>query len=253
MVEYTCKKCLKIFKKKYNYDIHKNKKIPCDKYYNCEFCNYKNKNKKLLQKHLDKQNCYSTDKIIELIENKRKIQKENLSLEEQIKELKKEMEELKTNKNIITNNIIPIQITNSINIQNEIILNDENENEKNKGILYLIQPAELIDTKRFKIGRSNKTSLDRVRSYRKGTRYLCIFECDDPVNTEKVLIEKFNERFKLIAGNEYFEGDEKEVRDVFIKTFNEINYIYKSSMDTPSGDVEEVKNNKCGHSVDKII
>lgn len=32
----------------------------------------------------------------------------------------------------------------------------------NKGIIYLIQPSELVGTNRYKIGCSTKTSLDRV-------------------------------------------------------------------------------------------
>ena len=49
------------------------------------------------------------------------------------------------------------------------------------GILYLVQPSELRNTFRFKIGRSSKFDLSRVRSYRNGTRYLCIMECIDDI------------------------------------------------------------------------
>jgi hypothetical protein len=33
-----------------------------------------------------------------------------------------------------------------------------------KGIIYLIQPAELIGTNRYKIGMSNKLNLDRCKT-----------------------------------------------------------------------------------------
>jgi hypothetical protein len=41
-----------------------------------------------------------------------------------------------------------------------------------KGIVYIIQPAELIGTKVYKIGMSNEKSLSRCASgYKVGTRY----------------------------------------------------------------------------------
>mgnify|MGYP006090550431 CR=1 FL=1 len=44
---------------------------------------------------------------------------------------------------------------------------------KMEGIIYLIQPAELVGTNRYKIGCSKKPNLDRVKKgYKKGTRYL---------------------------------------------------------------------------------
>jgi len=44
-----------------------------------------------------------------------------------------------------------------------------------KGIIYLIQPAELVGTKRYKIGCSSKNNLERCRNgYKKGTRFMDI-------------------------------------------------------------------------------
>ena len=85
-------------------------------------------------------------------------------------------------------------------------------------ILYLVQPVILLKTNRYKIGRSQQNNLNRIRSYGSGSRYLSIFECDDDVYIEKILIDKFNKHFKKIGGNEYFEGDEHEMLDVFIQT-----------------------------------
>ena len=73
------------------------------------------------------------------------------------------------------------------------------------GIIYLIQPTKLIGTNRFKIGCSGNTSLDRCRhGYKKGSRYICIMECVKPFALEKNIIKDFNDKFKLIAGNEYY-------------------------------------------------
>ena len=83
-------------------------------------------------------------------------------------------------------------------------------------IFYLIQPAELIGTMRFKIGYSKKSDFERIRkAYKMGTRYINVQEVQNPFEIEKKLIELFNEKFKLIAGREYFEGDETEMKNEF--------------------------------------
>ncbi len=83
------------------------------------------------------------------------------------------------------------------------------------GIVYLVQPSTLLQTDRYKVGRSSKNDLSRLKSYLKGTRYLCIHECVDDVLFERQLLERFNSMFELIAGNEYFRGDELQMIDQF--------------------------------------
>jgi hypothetical protein len=88
----------------------------------------------------------------------------------------------------------------------------------NKGIIYLIQPAELFDTQRYKIGCSKNTELERVKKgYKKGTRYILIMKCHDPYVVENNIKKIFNEKFKLIAGCEYFEGNEEIMKEEFLK------------------------------------
>lgn len=70
--------------------------------------------------------------------------------------------------------------------------------------VYLIQPTELINTHRYKVGMSNLTNLSRMKSYKSGTKYLCICECFDPYKLEQIILQEFRKRFTLIAGNEYF-------------------------------------------------
>jgi len=97
----------------------------------------------------------------------------------------------------------------------------------NNGIIYLIQPTELIGTNRYKIGCSENTELNRVKKgYKKGTRYIYIIECNDPFVLEKNIKKTFNEKFKLIAGYEYFEGDEKSMKEEFLKLTNIYSNIY---------------------------
>ena len=86
------------------------------------------------------------------------------------------------------------------------------------GIVYLVQPAELVGTNRYKIGCSaDSESLKRiVNGYKKGTRYLHICDCVDHVDAEKQLICVFKTKFSLIAGHEYFQGDEIDIRTCFV-------------------------------------
>lgn len=87
------------------------------------------------------------------------------------------------------------------------------------GILYFIQPAELVGTTRFKVGCSTKNDLSRVKSYKAGTRMIMILQCEDPFLLEQKVLIEFNGQFHKIAGNEYFEGDESVMRKVFYDTY----------------------------------
>lgn len=87
-----------------------------------------------------------------------------------------------------------------------------------RGIVYFIQPVELLGTSRYKVGCSYEPTLKRpMRGYKKGSRYLIIMECDDPRKLEKLLLTEFHRKFTCIAGNEYFEGDENDMKQEFQK------------------------------------
>jgi hypothetical protein len=94
----------------------------------------------------------------------------------------------------------------------------------NKGMIYLIQPAELVGTDRYKIGCSKEPSLKRCnKGYKKNSRYLIIEECSNPMLLEDKIKKKFNEKFNLIAGNEYFQGNEDEMKKEFRKIIDDFN------------------------------
>lgn len=100
-----------------------------------------------------------------------------------------------------------------------------------KGIIYLIQPAELIGTSRYKIGCSNKPDLDRCKNgYKKGSRYICIMECNNPLVLERIIKTSFNYRFNLIAGCEFYEGDENEMYLLFSDLVNKHKQKYISNL-----------------------
>jgi hypothetical protein len=89
--------------------------------------------------------------------------------------------------------------------------------------VYLVQPCELVGTNRYKIGMSNQDNLNRLKSYKNGSRYLCFFEQSNALKIEKQIKEEFNKKYKLIAGKEYFQSDdEKEM----IKLFTNIVFGY---------------------------
>jgi len=88
-----------------------------------------------------------------------------------------------------------------------------------KGIVYFIQPVELIGTGRYKIGHSSKTTLERCNTgYKKGSRYINIQECFEPFKLETKLKLEFKNKFTLIGGTEYFAGNEQQMKKLFNDT-----------------------------------
>jgi hypothetical protein len=70
------------------------------------------------------------------------------------------------------------------------------------GIIYFIQPAELVRINKYKIGCSKNDNLDRCKKgYKKNTRFICIMECNDPFELERKIKHQFNIKFKLFCGH----------------------------------------------------
>lgn len=89
----------------------------------------------------------------------------------------------------------------------------------NRGNVYLIQPAELLGTNRYKIGCSSTSGLTRVKNgYKVGTRYIQVNECNRPYEVEKELKTEFRKEFLLVCGSEWFEGNQTAM----ILKFNQI-------------------------------
>lgn len=103
-----------------------------------------------------------------------------------------------------------------------------NKEIMNKGIIYFLQPSELVGTNRYKIGCSRSLDLRRCNNgYRKGSIYICIMQCVNPFILEKNIKKEFKKEFKLISGTEYFEGNEK----IMVKKFKEIINEYEKTND----------------------
>jgi hypothetical protein len=98
-----------------------------------------------------------------------------------------------------------------------------------KCIIYFIQPAELIGTDRYKIGCSGDPNLDRCNNvYTKGSRYICIMECNNPFELKRKIKNNFLVNFKLLCGYDFFSGNENHILNEFI----EITRLHQHSIDS---------------------
>lgn len=112
-------------------------------------------------------------------------------------------------------------------------------NNNYSGVVYIVQPTQLVglDKQRYKVGCSNEPSLTRCsKGYLKGTRYLCIMECLNPLKVEREIKKKFNSGYKLIAGAEFFELKEDQTETDIIKSFFDI--VISSRMEDEARDME---------------
>lgn len=100
------------------------------------------------------------------------------------------------------------------------------------GTIYFVQPAELVGTNRFKIGCSSKNDLKRCKNgYKKGTRFLIIMECAEPFVLEQELKKAFNTKFTLLAGKEYFQGNESDMQKTFLEVVSNAAQLPKPSVE----------------------
>jgi hypothetical protein len=97
--------------------------------------------------------------------------------------------------------------------------------------IYLLQEREFIKTKEdiYKVGRTEKQNLERFNQYPKGSNLLFHMICNDNKNIEKQVISLFKKKFELRKdiGNEYFEGEYKNMIDIIYSTINEEKDIVK--------------------------
>tara|TARA_Y100000816_G_scaffold292539_1_gene288464 strand:+ start:1396 stop:2181 length:786 start_codon:yes stop_codon:yes gene_type:complete len=94
-------------------------------------------------------------------------------------------------------------------------------------LVYLVIPTELCDTGRAKLGRSNKNTYDRIRTYGKDAKLLGIMSVENSIFVEKRLKDRFKTKFKSFK-KEYFEGDINEMRTEFLDV------VYQCYRDTPT-------------------
>ena len=95
-----------------------------------------------------------------------------------------------------------------------------------QGCVYLVQPDILIGTNRYKIGLTKQNDFSRSS---KNIRVLNIRGCNNPDFILNKIKESFKQIFKLIARNEYFEGDEISMINTFNKIVNDNEYNVDAS------------------------
>ena len=84
------------------------------------------------------------------------------------------------------------------------------------GIVYLVQPVQLVDTDRYKLGCSRESGTKRVDvGYNDGTVVHIVEHVDNPFEVERTLVQRFNELFRCVGGREYFAGDIKQMLKCF--------------------------------------
>ena len=105
-----------------------------------------------------------------------------------------------------------------------------------RGIVYLIQPAEYVGSNVCKVGHSKSPELSRCKNgYKKGTRFLTIMECNDPLIIERNILNSFRNKFNLVNGREYFSGDMNNMRADFLRIVCEhttVNIIENKTIDS---------------------
>ncbi len=88
--------------------------------------------------------------------------------------------------------------------------------------IYLLQEREFIKTKEhvYKVGMTKKENYERFNQYPKGSVLLFQIICDNCKNIENQVIKLFKQNFKLRKdiGNEYFEGEYKNMIDIIYST-----------------------------------
>jgi hypothetical protein len=95
----------------------------------------------------------------------------------------------------------------------------------NEGLIYLIQPTELIGTGRYKIGYSRFPSIKRLKSgYAVDTIIYLAAACPNAKDVETVLLRKFRLEFERVGQGEYFKGDVYKMRSM---VWEEINQQYQ--------------------------
>lgn len=219
MSDYVCNLCNSSFTTNYGLNKHINKKIKCftEKTdtigkFQCDSCNKCFTKNQTLIKHIAV-SC-------PIIKNKEKKKKYNDNMQGQIDELKEMV-------NILKNTVdeLKVMVIDTISKKTETIYVPKLIDNNNiiTGNIYLIQPEELLQTNRYKIGCSTKNDLSRVNSYKKKSRYLYIAECINPYTLEANIKSVFNNKYTLIAGKEYFEGDEKDIVNDFVQIVNDYN------------------------------
>jgi len=116
-----------------------------------------------------------------------------------------------------------------------------------EGYVYLLQPELVLNTNKYKIGCAGGNTLKRIKCYGKNSIIYITYRCNNYVELEKKLIKEFKTNYKLIQGNEYFEGNIINMKKSFIYIINnnEENMQEKNELQFEQEKIkQELKSNK---------
>ena len=125
------------------------------------------------------------------------------------------------------------------------------------GTIFLIQPAELVGTNRYKIGFiHDKNTKEYINNYLDGTRFIIMLECN---NLQNIINEKKNilkQKFKLVACDEYYEGKECEIKQFIIAIIDKYlninsDHIIENDNIDENDDIDENDNININDNIDE--
>lgn len=111
--------------------------------------------------------------------------------------------------------------------------------------VYLLQPAEYLNTNCYKIGISSTCNLNRLKSYGVGTKYIRYFQCNNYKEAESELIKELNSRDNIVLcrGREYFSGKKADILEVFTIIMNKYTRLEIEELEKDSENNNKVKEN----------
>ena len=107
--------------------------------------------------------------------------------------------------------------------------------------IYLLHVREFIKSKEnvYKVGMTTKKNFERFNQYPKGSDLLFQMRCNDCRIVETLILKKFMNTFKQRReyGNEYFEGDYKDMIDIIYLTIKDENNncVIEDTLETYEG------------------
>jgi hypothetical protein len=106
--------------------------------------------------------------------------------------------------------------------------------ENNPNYIYLLQTREFVRTNEniYKIGQTRQKNNKRLKQYPDGSILLFQMICNNCVGIEKIIIEKFKQKFEQVKklnganiGNEYFRGNYNDMIEVIYSTIKYSNIL----------------------------
>jgi hypothetical protein len=133
--------------------------------------------------------------------------------------------------------------------------------ENNPNYIYLLHTREFIRTNEniYKIGQTRQKNNKRLKQYPDGSILLFQMICNNCVNIEKIIIEKFKTQFEQVKklndaniGNEYFRGNYNDMIEVIYSTIKQSNILETYNVPELKQPAKSIKIT-CGDNRDELV